>query len=141
MIKNTGQIITNYGSKRFPLVSPKDIAVVAAKELIKPKGNLFEYIVSSEHTGQEIATALGTAIGKPDLQWNIISDKETKIGMEQNGIPSNIAVLFTEMYQSLENGRLTENYIHHKPSKMGNVKLIDFANDFAKIYQQKKSES
>ncbi len=136
MIKYNGEIVVNYGREKFPLVSPKDIAAVAAEELVKPKRALFRYIISSEHTGQEIAMALGRAIGKPDLKWTIVSDEAVKIALEQNGIPTNIVGLLTEMYRSLEQGRLTENYLHHQPAKMGAVKLVDFAKDFATAYER-----
>ncbi|QDO94618.1 NAD-dependent dehydratase [Formosa sediminum] len=136
MIKYTGQILANYGTTKFPLVSSKDIAEVATYELENNKSNLFRYIASSEHTGQEIATALGLKIGKPDLKWTIVSDEDIKKGMEQNGIPTNIASLFTEMYHSLENGRLTENYDNNKPAKMGSQSLLDFAGEFATLYNK-----
>ncbi|MFI8380517.1 NAD(P)H-binding protein [Leeuwenhoekiella sp. NPDC079379] len=136
MIKYTGQILANYGTTKFPLVSPKDIAEVATYELENNQSNLFRYIASSEHTGQEIATILGQAIGKPDLKWTIVSDEDIKKGIEQNGIPTHIASLFTEMYHSLENGRLTENYENNKPSEMGRESLLDFANEFATLYNK-----
>jgi uncharacterized protein YbjT (DUF2867 family) len=134
MIKHTGQILANYGGTKFPLVSPNDIATAATEEIIKSKSNLIRYIVSSEHTGQEIATALGKAIGKPNLKWKLVSKEEIKEGMEQNGIPLNVAGLFTEMYESLADGRLSEDYEKNRPIEMGNVTLGDFANDFAKMY-------
>lgn len=134
MIKYTGQIVANYGQTKFPLVSSKDIANAVAEELTTTKSKLFRYVVSSEHTGQEIATVLGKGIGKTDLEWKIVSDEEVKKGMEQNGIPSNIANLFTEMYASLANGKLTENYENNKPIKMGTVTLEDFAIEFAEMY-------
>ncbi|WP_037314205.1 NAD(P)H-binding protein [Salegentibacter sp. Hel_I_6] len=136
MIKYTGQILANYGSTKFPLVSPKDIAEIATQELENNKSELFKYIASSEHTGQEIATTLGKAIGISDLKWTIVSDEDVKKGMQQSGIPANIASLFTEMYHSLENGRLTENYNNNKPSKMGRESLSDFANEFATLYNK-----
>lgn len=136
MIKYTGQILANYGNSKFPLVSPKDIAEVAAFELENNQSNLFRYIASSEHTGQEIATILGEAIGKPDLKWTIVSDEDIKKGMEENGIPTNIASLFTEMYKSLEEGRLTENYNYNKPLTMGSHSLLDFSKEFATLYHK-----
>ncbi|KGK28847.1 NAD(P)H-binding protein [Cellulophaga baltica] len=136
MIKYTGQILANYGSNKFPLVSTKDIAEVATYELENNKSDLFRYIASSEHTGQEIATAIGQAIEISNLKWTIVSDEDIKKGMQQNGIPANIASLFTEMYHSLENGRLTENYNSNKPSKMGSQSLSDFANEFATLYNK-----
>ena len=136
MIKYSGQIFANYGSAPIPLVAPADIAAVAADELEKDPCQLFRYIASSEHTGQDIATALGRAIGQPDLKWTLVSDEATRQGMEQNGIPAPVAALFTEMYRSLENGRLTEDYHHHKYLQPGGESLTDFADKFATLYHK-----
>lgn len=136
MIKYTGKIMANYDEEKFPLISPKDIATVAAAELIKTESDFIRYVTSSEHTGQEIATCLGKAIGKPNLQWVIVAAEEVKRGMTQNGVPAKIATLFTEMYQSLAMGRLTEDYNIWKSSEIGAVSLADFAKDFAQKYHQ-----
>ncbi|AZQ44137.1 NAD(P)H-binding protein [Nonlabens ponticola] len=136
MIKYTGKIMANYGSKSFPLVSPRDIATVASQELVKEQSSIFKYIASSHHTGKEIAATLGAAIGKPDLKWEIIDDAAVKKGMIDNGIPESIAQLYTEMYQSLENGRLNQDYDNHKPKQLGKVGLADFAKDFAMAYNK-----
>jgi len=136
MIKERGKIFANYGSDKFPMVSPKDIASAVAEELTKTKSNTIRYVASDEKNGQEIADILGKAIGKPDLKWIVISDEEAQKAMEDNGIPRKNAKLLTNMGRSIENGRLAADYFRNKPAEMGNVKLTDFAKEFAKTYNQ-----
>lgn len=136
MIKKAGFIGTNYGGDdKVVMVSPLDIATAAAEELTRSAtGQHVRYVVSGEYTANEAAHILGTAIGKPDLQWITFTDEQTRSGLEQNGIPLHIATSFVELGASIHNGRLGEDYEQHKPDAMGKVKLDDFANEFATAY-------
>ena len=135
MIKKAGFIGTNYGGDdKIVMVSPLDIAAAVAEELTRPTGQDVRYVVSGEYTASEAARILGAAIGKPDLQWMTFTDEQTRSGLEQNGIPPHIATSFVELGASIHSGRLGEHYEQHKPSTMGEVKLDDFARDFATAY-------
>lgn len=135
MITESGKIFANYGSDPFPLVAPRDIAAAAAEELTKTSSEAVRYVASSEHSGAEIAGTLGNAIGMPDLSWIVISDEETQKAMESRGVPEKNAALFTDMYRSIENGRLANDYYQNKPATLGQVKLTDFAQEFAAAYK------
>jgi uncharacterized protein YbjT (DUF2867 family) len=76
MIKNSGMIFANYGGeKSFEMVSPIDIADAIVNEIEMPSTHRkVRYVSSDELSGNEIASILGTAIGKPDLKWISISD-------------------------------------------------------------------
>jgi uncharacterized protein YbjT (DUF2867 family) len=132
-IKHQGIIAANYGADGIiPWVSPIDIAAAIAEEIETPfEGRKFRYVASDERSGNDTARVLGAAIGKPDLQWKLISDEETQAGLEAVGINPKIAAGLVEMYGSLQNGVLAEDYYRHKPAVMGKVKLEDFARDFA----------
>lgn len=136
MIKNGGVIAANYGAESIiPWVSPIDIAAAVAEELVIPfTGRKVRYVASEELTGNQTARILGTAIGKPELKWVIISDKETQNGLESIGMNPRIAAGLTEMYASLHNGLLAEDYNRNKPAVMGKVKLSDFAKEFAAVF-------
>lgn len=137
MIKKAGLIATNHGGEdKIVMVSPIDIAAVAAEELTTPAttGQHIRYVVSGEYTANEAARILGAAIGKPDLQWITISNEQMRTGLEQNGVPPHIAANFVDLGESIHNGRLGEDYEQHKPATMGQVKLDDFATDFAAAY-------
>ena len=135
-IKNQGFIAANYGAdKIIPWVSPIDIAAAIAEELVTPfVGRKVRYVASEELTGNETASILGAAIGKPNLKWRIITNEQMLSGLEGAGMNSQIAAGLVEMYASLYSGLLAEDYYRHKPTVMGKVKLKDFAKEFAAAF-------
>ncbi|SIN88593.1 SDR family oxidoreductase [Chitinophaga niabensis] len=134
-IKNKGEIVSNYGGdQKEPWVSPLDIASVIAEEMEKPfEGRTVRYVASDEVSPNEIAAALGKAIGKPDLKWNVISDEELLKGWLNIGFNEQVARGFIEFQISQRTGVFYEDYNQHKPV-LGKVKLTDFAKEFAKVY-------
>ncbi|MBC8112392.1 MAG: NmrA family NAD(P)-binding protein, partial [Verrucomicrobia bacterium] len=136
MIKSEGIIAANWGAEeKLVWVSPIDIAAVAAEELETPLvGKKVRYVVSDELSGNETASILGKAIGKPDLKWVIIPGEQMQRGLEAIGMNPQIAAGLVEMYASQQSGLLMEDYYLNKPEVMGKVKLSDFANDFAAVY-------
>ena len=139
MIKTAGLIAANYGDDdKVVLVSPMDIATAAVEEIeASPAGNKVRYIASDERTCNEIAQVLGRAIGKPDLKWITISDEEMQKGMQANGLPAPVAACYVEMFGACHNGLLNEDYELQKPHQMGEIKLEDFAQEFAGVYNAK----
>ena len=137
MIKIQGFIAANYGADAIiPWVSPTDIAATIAEEILTPfTGRQIKYVASEELTGNETATILGAAIGKPDLKWILATDEQTLAGLEGIGMNKTIAGGLVEMYASLYSGLLAEDYNRNKPSVMGKVKLKDFAKESAATYQ------
>ncbi|MCF0050535.1 NAD(P)H-binding protein [Dyadobacter sp. LJ53] len=135
-IKNQGAIIANYGAEdEIPWVSPLDIAVAVAEEIVRPyTGRNVRYVASDDRTGNDTAAVLGAAIGKPDLKWVIAPDAQVQSALEGMGMNPKIAAGLVEMYGSLHNGVLAEDYLRHKPV-MGKVKLEDFAIEFAAAFQ------
>ena len=132
MIKQAGVIATNYGDVKIPWVSPVDIATVVAEEIQSGvRERKVRYIASEELTGPETAKILGSAIGKPDLQWKIISDEEAQNKLINIGMNPKIASGLVEMYGALQSGFLAEDYHRNKPAILGKVKLEDFAQEFA----------
>ena len=113
-------------------VSPIDIAAAIVEELESTfVGRKIRYVVSDELTGNETASILGTAIGKPDLKWAIIPSDQMQSGLEKAGLNPKIAAGLVEMYGSQQSGLLMEDYYLNKPAVMGKVKLKDFAKGFA----------
>jgi uncharacterized protein YbjT (DUF2867 family) len=135
-IKAVGSIAANYGADdKIPWVSPIDIAVVIAEEIATPLvGKKVRYVASEELTGNETASILGAAIGKPDLKWMIISNAQMLSGLESAGMNPQIAAGLVEMYASLHSGLLAEDYYRNQPTVMGKVKLADFAKEFAAAF-------
>lgn len=136
MIKFQGVIRANYGGDhKFPMVAPIDIAQVIAEEIQnKFSENKVQYVASDERNGHEIAKILGTAIGIPDLKWEVISNYEVQKNMESYGFPSLLATGFVDMFDSMYKGDLAGDFYLNKPV-FGKTKLEDFAIEFAKVYQ------
>lgn len=135
-IKNKGAIISNWGGdQKEPWVSPLDIATVVAEETEKPfVGRTIRYVASDEVSPNEIAKALGVAIGKPDLQWKVISDEELLKNWLDIGFNEQVAKGFVETQASQGSGVVYEDYYQNQPV-LGKVKLANFAKDFAEAYQ------
>lgn len=135
MIRKAGKMFANYGEDNVVMVSPKDIASAVAEELVKTTAEKVRYVASDARTGREIASVLGNAIGKPNLQWEIISDETAQQNLEANGFQPKLAADYTEMLAGIRNGKLTQDFSRHQP-EMGKVKLEDFAKEFAAAFQQ-----
>ncbi len=140
MIKTAGFMAANYGGNdRLALVSPVDIAAAVADELTTlEKGQPVRYVVSDDRTCNEVAQALGRAIGKPDLTWMVISSEQMKQGLEANGVPAHAAAMLVELGAAAHSGVLREDYNRHKPVP-GQVKLEDFVSEFAAGFTQQQS--
>jgi uncharacterized protein YbjT (DUF2867 family) len=138
MIRKDGIIAANFGAdENLIWVSPLDIAAAVVDELETPlTGKKVRYVASDELTGHETASILGEAIGKPDLEWKLISNEQMQEGLEAAGMNPNIAAGLVEMYASQNKGILTEDYYRNKP-ELGQVKTADFAKEFASVYNQK----
>jgi uncharacterized protein YbjT (DUF2867 family) len=137
MIKAAGFLGANCASNyQVALVHPNDIAAAAAEELAKPNatiGRTIRYIASDERTQDEVAQALGAAIGQPDLRWVAFTDEQMRDNLLKNGLPPSTASDIVDIYASMNSGALAEDYEHHKPT-LGKVKLEDFAKEFAAAF-------
>lgn len=136
-IKAQGAIIQTYGGDRKePWVSPIDIASAIAEEMEKPfEKRSVRYLASEEISPNEIASVIGTAIGKPDLKWEVISDEEMLRQMLAAGMNRWIAKGFVDMQAAQRSGSLYEDYYRNRPV-LGKTKLKDFAGEFALAYNQ-----
>lgn len=136
MIKEAGFIGSNYGGDdKLVLAHPKDIAAAAAEELSTPDaGNKVRYVISDERTCSETARVLGAAIGKPDLSWVIFTKEQTQSALEKSGMPAHVAADFAELGAGIHSGILQQHYELHKPAKLGEVKLEEFAREFAAAF-------
>lgn len=139
MIKGQGRIMANYGGDdKIVMVAPADIAAAVADELQTPAnpGTHIRYVASDDRSVAEITPILGAAIGKPDLQWIHLTDAQMKSGMEQNNVPAHIIENSIALGASIHNGALRDDYDRHQPATMGQVKLEDYANEFAAAYRK-----
>ena len=142
MIRNLNMMGANFGGPdmKLVMVATEDIAHVAAEQLLACdfKGHSVEYIAGDERTADEIAKILGTAIGKPSLQWMVFNDEQALNGMIQAGLPMEMAKNFVEMNIALRNGTMAADYWKNRPANLQKTKLEDFAKLFAKIYNEEE---
>jgi uncharacterized protein YbjT (DUF2867 family) len=136
MIKSAGFIGAVYGdSDRLAMVSPLDIAAVIAEEITTPGVNRIRYVTSDDRTCREVATVLGSAIGKPDLQWKALPAETVLESLIATGIPRNAAENLVELGAAIHKGSLREDLEKNKP-RLGKVSLEVFADTFAHAYNQ-----
>lgn len=136
--KSNGFIASNIGNEVVnSWVSPIDIASAISEEITTPlTGRKVRYVASEELTYNELVSILGNAIGNPELKWLAITDEQMKDGLITAGMNPTIAVGLTEMCSAINSGLLYEDYNLHKPMIFGKVKVKDFANDFASVYNK-----
>ncbi|MDJ1467319.1 SDR family oxidoreductase [Xanthocytophaga flava] len=136
-LKHHNSIAASYGGDdRVVWVSNLDIADAVVNELESQETDRkVSYVASEELSCTEAAAILGTAIGKPDLTWQILTDQQQLMALKAHGMNDSIAHNFVEMNASIHNGTFYEDYDRHKLA-LGKVKLKDFAREFAVIYQQ-----
>lgn len=135
----TGLLMGNYGGEdRIVFVSPTDIAEAVAEELLlqSPAQRSIRYVGSEEMTCNEAAKIIGTAVGKPWLKWVLLSDKEMLQGLKMAKLPEKLAETLVEMQAAMHSGKTLENFHKNNP-KMGRIKMVDFAKEFAEAYHKK----
>jgi uncharacterized protein YbjT (DUF2867 family) len=140
VIRNMGIMGNNYESTaRLIMVHPRDIAAAAAQELQGSfEGKSYRYVAGEEREIAAVVKILGTAIGKPGLPWVKFSDKETAAGMIAAGMSEAIANLYVEMGRAIGSGILFEDFHQHQPTLWSSIKISDFANEFAAVYQSQQ---
>ena len=137
MIKEIGFIGDVYGgTDRLLMVAPQDIAQTAARELVQTKDTAaVRYVYSDERSCDEIAAVLGNAIGLPDLQWKVLPRETVYNALVDHRVPEPAAALLVELGAAIHSGAIREDFDRHKIIP-GTVKLVDFAPDFVRAYQQ-----
>jgi uncharacterized protein YbjT (DUF2867 family) len=124
------------GNTKLVLTHTSDIADAAAEELMALQftGTTVRYIASDERTVNEIASILGKAVGNEQLPWVSFSDEQMKGGLLQAGLGEVFAEGYTVMGAAIRNGEMQSDYLNNRPARLGNVKLEDFAKEFAAAY-------
>ena len=141
MIRNQHVLLNNYGgADKLLFAHPKDIAAAIAEELqTTGSGIEVKYMVSDILTGDEVAVALGEAIGMADLRWLAVPDAELEQGMRAAGLPQELAGLITEMGRATREGLVTADFFESAAEVSGRTKLAEFAAEFRKKYEEQQS--
>lgn len=91
-----------------PMVSTKDIGLVAAKALLEPptgKTEIIELSGPRDYSSREIADVLGTIVGKP-VVVDAAPLEAVAPAFQSFGFSANQAALYQEMYAGLANGTI-----------------------------------
>ncbi|GGA98382.1 NAD(P)H-binding protein [Puia dinghuensis] len=138
MIKQGGIYGNNYGADvPLTLVHPRDIAAVAAEELLSLafQGSSVRYVASDERTSKDIAAVIGAAVGKPGLPYVEFGDEDTRKGLLGAGLSEEVVRNYTEMGVAARTGLMFADYKKHRP-QLSPTKLEDFAKEFAVAFAQ-----
>jgi uncharacterized protein YbjT (DUF2867 family) len=110
MVKNMGM---NGGAiapdLRFPMIATRDIGETAARRLVELdfRGrNVLELHGQRDLSMTEATTAIGRAIGKPDLRYVQFPYEPALQGMVQMGLPEELAGLYVEMARGFNEGHV-----------------------------------
>lgn len=139
LIKHANIMGSNFNmqDEKFVLTHTNDIADVAADALLNLNfsGKSIEYISSDERTSTDIANVLSNSISKPGIPWVEFKDEDSLQGMLAAGLAPSISGAYVQMGKSIREGKLQEDYWKNKPSKMGKIKLEDFALEFKAAFE------
>jgi uncharacterized protein YbjT (DUF2867 family) len=130
-IKGQDAIFANYeGTEPEPWVSTSDIADVIIEEMEKPfEKREIRYVASEELTANQVAQMLADALGKPKINWVVISDEQLLESMVSIGMKPASAKLYVEMTAWRRGGKMFEDYFKNRPEKFGKRKLKDFIKE------------
>lgn len=95
-------------SKPYPLVATRDIAAVAAEELLDASwaGHRIRGVHGPAHLSYEQAAAiLSETLGRP-IKYVQVSVDQARQGMRGAGLPDFLTDIFIEMYQAIVDGRM-----------------------------------
>lgn len=122
---------------KMPIVHTNDIGATAVKHLLALdfKGKSHTYVAGSRDlTLAEATTALGQAIGKPDLAWVTFSYEQAAQGMAQMGMQKGLIEGYVQFGKAVNGGILLADY-QRKEEYTTSTSIEDFAKEFAYAYQ------
>jgi len=97
------------GDLKLAMIATCDIGAAAAEVLLKLdfSGKAARELQGQRNlTYQELTTAIGNAIGKPDLKYAQLPPAQLKPAFVQMGMSANMADLILEMAEALNSGHM-----------------------------------
>jgi len=136
LIKNMG--MTGGGIKpewKFPMIATKDIASVAADQLLKRDfsgKSAQELLGHRDVTMNEVTRVLGEKIGKPDVHYVQFSPEDEKKGLMDFGMSDDASDQLVELSQAINDGIMA---IDRTPNNTTETSIEEFADFFAQVYK------
>jgi uncharacterized protein YbjT (DUF2867 family) len=129
---------------KLPIIATRDIGAYAAKRLLKLEFSgkqTQELLGERDLTMNEVATALGTAIGKPDLKYTEFGYEQVQQAMLQMGLSEKTSALFVEMFRGFNEG-IAVALEKRSPENTTQTSIEVFAKEvFAPAYLGKEATS
>jgi uncharacterized protein YbjT (DUF2867 family) len=139
LIKTMGIIgSVSPGDAPMTMIASKDIGNYAAKRLLALdfSGKNFQDLLGPrEITMNEVAAALGKAIGKPDLPYVTFSYEDAKQGMLAGGLKEDMVDLYLELYKGFGSGIVKPARPRDKESTTPTT-IEEFSKTFAAAYSR-----
>lgn len=138
MVRRNGIIATAFKPDlKFPMVSTKDIADVAARLMLKRNfsGKIVRELRGERDLSFEEATRIiAESISKPNLKYVQLSYEEAQMGLVSAGVSLNVSNQMIELIKSMNEGIIGQ----HTPRTSENTtptSFEEFADTFAQIYK------
>lgn len=125
------------GDIRVPMIATKDIANFAAERLLKldfAGKSVRELLGPKEVTMNEVAKAIGKAIGKDDLRYVQASYDDTIKALVGMGVSASVAEGYVELSRAFNEGIARPTEKRSKANTTATT-LEEFAQKFAAVYQ------
>jgi uncharacterized protein YbjT (DUF2867 family) len=123
----------------LPIVSTEDIGIKAAEFLDSlnfKEHTVFDFVGPRPLNLIEVCQAIGSAIGKTNLEYVQQSYEEAKNEMLSSGMKTSMADLLLEMYKSFNDERLLPSFEELTSEHKGKITIEEFARHFAHLYKQ-----
>jgi uncharacterized protein YbjT (DUF2867 family) len=129
---------------KLPVIATRDIGAYAANRLLKLEFSgkqTQELLGERDLTMSEVATALGAAIGKPDLKYTEFGYEQVQQALLQMGLSEKTAALFVEMFRGF-NEHTAGGLEKRSPENTTPTSIEVFAREvFAPAYSGKAAAS
>jgi uncharacterized protein YbjT (DUF2867 family) len=125
---------------KLPMIATRDIGTAAADLLLHPTiqgKQTRELLGQRDLTYTEVASTIGNAIGKPDLQYVQAPDDQFRGALVQMGMSEPFAKLLLEMISSLNSGKMRALEPRTQQNTTPTTYETFVAETFVPAYQEK----
>jgi uncharacterized protein YbjT (DUF2867 family) len=98
------------GDLKQPMIATQDIGAAAAEALLTLEfdgKNTRELLGQREVSYQEVASVIGTGIGRPNLSYTLLAPAQLRPTLMQMGMSASMADLLLEMAEAINSGYMT----------------------------------
>jgi len=119
-----------------PMIHTRDIANYAAKRLLNQDFTDFshQYLLGERsRTFGEATEILGSAIGRPDLQYVQVDYPDAREAMMEQGMSEDVARRYNDLFRRMNDGSINED-AERTPESTTPTSFEQFADEFAEAF-------